>query len=142
MTFVPPGILASLDFPAILDGLPLGVAVLDREGRVVTLNAALERLTGFAREEVRGVPCRHVLRSGLCHRHCPVQGPADTEIINRHRRKIPVRISAIPVRDTKGQDVYRIDLVEDPGPCMALAPSTRCTHCISTASFSRVDVPW
>lgn len=113
MTFVPPGILASLDFPAILDGLPLGVAVLDREGRVVTLNAALERLTGFAREEVRGVPCRHVLRSGLCHRHCPVQGPADTEIINRHRRKIPVRISAIPVRDTKGQDVYRIDLVED-----------------------------
>ena len=113
MTLVPPGILASLDFPAILDGLPIGVAVLDREGRVLTVNTALERLTGITREQARGVPCRHVVRSGLCLRRCPAQGPGDTEIVNRHRRKIPVRISAIPVRDASGQDLFRLDLVED-----------------------------
>ena len=71
MTLVPPQLLASLDFPAILDGLPIGVAVLDREGRVITVNAALERLTGFSRQEARGVWCRHVVRSGLCHRSQP-----------------------------------------------------------------------
>lgn len=113
MTLVPPQLLASLDFPGILDGLPIGVAVLDREGRVITVNAALERLTGFSREEARGVWCRHVIRSGLCHRRCPLEGPADTEIVNRHRRKIPVRLSAVPVRDASGRDVFRLDLVED-----------------------------
>jgi transcriptional regulator with PAS, ATPase and Fis domain len=113
MTLVSPTLLASLDFPAILDGLPLGVAVLDREGRVVTVNTALERMTGFTREEARGVPCKHVLRSGICQGKCPVSGPADTEIINRHRRKIPVRISAVPVRDPQGQELFRLDIVED-----------------------------
>ena len=113
MTPVSPALLASLDLPAVLDGLPLGVAVLDREGRVVTLNSALERLTGFSREEARGAPCRHVIRSGLCHRRCPSGGPEDTDIVNRHRRRIPVRISAVPVRDAQGRDLYRLDLVED-----------------------------
>lgn len=113
MPLVPPAILASLDLPGILDGLPLGVAVLDPEGRVVTVNTALERLTGFTREEARGVPCRHVIRSGLCHRRCQEQGSADSEIVNRHRRRIPVRISIIPVLDTLGRLQYRLDVVED-----------------------------
>jgi len=113
MSLVPPELLASLDLPAILDGLPMGVAVLDREGRVLTVNSALERLTGFTREQARGVPCRHVVRSGLCMRRCPAQWPADTEIVNRQRRMIPVRISAIPVRDASGLELFRLDLVED-----------------------------
>jgi PAS domain S-box-containing protein len=108
-----PELIASVDLPAILDGLPIGVAVLDREGRVITVNAALERLTGFTRLEAAGVWCRHVIRSGLCHRRCPAQGPADTEIVNRHRRKIPVRISAVPVRGADGQELFRLDLIED-----------------------------
>jgi PAS domain S-box-containing protein len=113
MTPVSPATLASIDLPGILDGLPLGVAVQDREGRVVMVNTALERLTGFTREEVRGVPCRHVIRSGLCHRRRQEYGSADTEIINRHRRRIPVRISVIAVRDNQGQELYRLDVVED-----------------------------
>ena len=113
MPLVSPTLLASLDLPGILDGLPLGVAVQDQEGRVVTINTALERLTGFTREEVAGVPYRHVIRSGLSHRRRQEYGSADTEIVNRHRRRIPVRISVIPVRDTLGQELYRIDVVED-----------------------------
>lgn len=113
MPLVPPATLASLDLPGLLDGLPLGVAVLDPEGRVVTVNTALERLTGFTREEARGVPCRHVVRSGLSHRRNQEHGTSDTEIVNRHRRRIPVRISAIPVRDREGHELYRLDVVED-----------------------------
>lgn len=113
MALVPPELLASLDLPAILDGLPLGVAVLDREGKVVTINTALERLTGFTREEARGVPCRHVVRSGLCLRKCPAKGGADTEIFNRHRRRIAVRVSAVPIRDASGRELFRLDIIED-----------------------------
>jgi PAS domain S-box-containing protein len=113
MNLVPPALLASLDLPAILDDLPIGMAVLDREGRVLTVNTALERLTGFTREQARGVPCRHVVRSGLCQCSCPAEEPQDTDIVNRLRRRIPVRISAIPVRDVSGQELFRLDLVED-----------------------------
>lgn len=113
MNLVPPAMLASLDFPAILDGLPFGVAVLDREGRVVTLNAALERLTGFTRDEARGAPYRHVIRSGLSLRSSPAKGPEDTDIVNRHRRRIPVRVSAVPVRDASGGELLRLEIVED-----------------------------
>ncbi|GFK93739.1 Transcriptional regulatory protein ZraR [Fundidesulfovibrio magnetotacticus] len=110
---IPPEILASIDLPGVLDGLPLGVAVLDPEGRVITVNSALERLTGISREEARGVPCRHVIRSGLCFRRCPAEGGADTDIVNRNRARIPVRLSAVPVRDALGRELYRLDIVED-----------------------------
>jgi len=113
MKSIPPEILASIDLPGVLDGLPLGVAVLDPEGRVLAVNSALERLTGFSREEARGAPCRHVIRSGLCHRRCPAEGGADTDIVNRHRRRTPVRISAVPVRDALGAELFRLDIVED-----------------------------
>ena len=43
--------------------VPVGVALLDEKGHVLMLNKALEALTGYSREEVRGLPCRHVLRS-------------------------------------------------------------------------------
>jgi len=108
-----PELLASIDFPAMLDGLPIGVAVVDREGRVVTVNTALERLTGFSRNEVRGVPSRHVVRSGLCQRKTPSDTAQDTDIVNRHRRKIPVRVSALPVKAREGKTLFRLELVED-----------------------------
>jgi PAS domain-containing protein len=59
------------DLPALLDGLPVGVVLLDDEGRVLMLNKALEALTGYSRDEVRGLPCRHVLRSRACVQDCP-----------------------------------------------------------------------
>ncbi|HBE94182.1 MAG TPA: transcriptional regulator, partial [Desulfovibrio sp.] len=85
-----------LDFPGLLDGLPVGVAVLDGQGRVQFLNRALEALTGFAREDAQGLPCRHVLRSRACVQDCPwARGEgeglgAETDLINRHRRRISV----------------------------------------------------
>lgn len=107
------------DIPVLLDELPMGVALLDGRGHVLMLNKALEELTGFTREEVRGLPCRHILRSRACVQHCPHEHGSDahhgvdTDCINRHRRKIPVRITPVCVRDDKGQPVYILDVVED-----------------------------
>ncbi len=107
------------DLPALLDGLPMGVVLLDDEGRVLMLNKALEALTGYSREEVRGLPCRHVLRSRACVQDCPHgrENPSgagiETDCINRHRRKIPVRITPVRVADGNNRPVCVLDVVED-----------------------------
>lgn len=107
-----------LDFPGLLDGLPVGVAVLDGQGRIQFLNRALEAPTGFAREDAQGLPCRHVLRSRACVQDCPwARGEgeglgAETDLINRHRRRIPVRLTPVRLRDADGREVCRLDVIE------------------------------
>jgi PAS domain S-box-containing protein len=107
------------DLPALLDGLPVGVILLDNDGRVLLLNKALEALTGYTRDEVRGLPCRHVLRSRACVQGCPhgnEDGPGvgvETDCINRHRRKIPVRITPVRVADGMNRPVCVLDVIED-----------------------------
>lgn len=107
------------NIPALLDGLPMGVALLDGEGHVLMLNKALEALTGFSRDEVRGLPCQHVLHSRACVHNCPHRAEKlpdtgiETDCINRHRRKIPVRITPVRVVDGKNNPVCILDVVED-----------------------------
>ncbi|MEW6352449.1 MAG: sigma 54-interacting transcriptional regulator [Thermodesulfobacteriota bacterium] len=107
--------------PQFMDEVPVGIVVLDPDRRVVLLNRTLEALTGFVPEEARGVPCRYVLRSNLCFDVCPVLKAAENSesvcveanIINRGREKIPVRVSAAPVLDLKGNLVAFVESVED-----------------------------
>lgn len=105
------------DLPRLLDGLPIGVALLDGHGHILMLNKTLEALTGFSREEVQGLPCRHVLRSRACVQNCPHAGKenqgVETDCINRHRRKIPIRITPVRIHDDQGQLVCVLDVVED-----------------------------
>lgn len=107
------------DLPALLDGLPMGIVLLDGHGHVLMLNKALETLTGYTREEVRGLPCKHVLRSRACVQDCPHERPdssgsgIETDCINRHRRKIPVRITPVRVEDGQSRPVCVLDVVED-----------------------------
>ncbi len=131
--------LDQADLPRILRELPFGVAVLDRERRTLFLNSALERLTGFSSAEVAGVPCRHVLRGSFCLHHCPAlaqskdgaacaAGICDAEsraaesratesregtLINRHRRKVSVRLTSVPVLDRGGALLCTLDVIED-----------------------------
>jgi len=85
------------------------------------MNRTLEVLSGFSTEEVLGVPCRSVLRSNICHQQCPLLtfeedtrcSRIDGDIINRDRQKIPVRLSAVPLRDMEGNEVGVLETVED-----------------------------
>ena len=117
-----PGLLerpfALADF---LNDLPLAVAVLDRERRLVMVNQAMEALTGFDGADTRGVPCRHVMRFNLCRSACPaVQaeqagGPVRSEgdIINQARRRIPVRVSSAALKDGRGRLLGYVETFED-----------------------------
>lgn len=112
------------DLLRVLGGLPFGVAVLDSERRALFLNPALEGLTGFSSAEVAGVPCRHVLRGSFCLHDCPCppRGQAclaggnrsrEGTLINRNRRKIPVRLTSLPVTDRSGEFLCSLDVIED-----------------------------
>ncbi len=92
---------------SLLDELQLGVIILDPDLRVLYVNLAFEALSGFNREDVRGLACRNILRSNLCVQNCPVrEARADNalvkstgDIINLERRKISVCLNTTPLRD-------------------------------------------
>ena len=112
---------SSVKLPSIMDELSLGIAFMDLDHRILLLNRTFEVLSGFSREEVRGVPCRDVLRSNVCYHKCLIaeaqqsKGPISAEgnIINREHQKIPVRLTATPLNDVRGRLVGYLETVED-----------------------------
>ena len=112
---------STVEFSSLMDEISLGVVIMDLEQRILFLNSTFEVLSGFTREEVRGVPCRDVLRLNICQQECPViqakksNAPVSVEgnIINRERQKIPVRLTAVPLGDVQGKVVGFLETVED-----------------------------
>jgi PAS domain S-box-containing protein len=102
---------------AVVQASASGILVVDRYGRVVDMNPALERLTGWTLREVRGEPCCDVIgcqREGergppvmaLCPLHGNTQGKdrafIEYEIRTRSGEFIPVEASYGLVRDEQG----------------------------------------
>jgi PAS domain S-box-containing protein len=110
-----------LALPSFLDEIPLGLAVLNTNRQIVLFNRTLEGLTGYARQEIKGIPCAYILRSNICLENCPalsIQDSADAvcmeaNIINRDRQKIPVRITTSVIRDIHGRIMGYLEAVED-----------------------------
>ncbi len=108
-------------FSHLMNRIPTSLAILDKEMRTIFLNRSLEALTGFTSDQVRGVPCRHVLRTNLCGKKCPVHsmGPdsepicVEADLVNRSREKIPVRVSMAPITDESGHLTGWLETFED-----------------------------
>jgi PAS domain S-box-containing protein len=104
-------------YRAILESLPTGVYLVDRDRRIVFWNDGCERITGYLRHEVIGRSCAADLlmhcdekRDALCGVACPLVAtmhdgkPREAHIFLRHRngQRLPVLVRAIPVRDDRG----------------------------------------
>lgn len=108
-------------FTFLLDEIPLGIAVLGRDRKILLMNRALEGLTGFVQQDAAGIPCSHILRSDICVTKCPLmdlkKGAGtvcmEGDIINRDRQKIPVRVTFAPIRHPDGRIAGFIEAVED-----------------------------
>ena len=113
-----------VDFTALLDEIPVGVALLSRNRRVRLLNRSLKILTGFGQKESADIACHHILRSDICIRNCPVlhmdaeSGPVCSEgnLINKDRQMIPIRITSSPVKDQQGRLAGFMETIEDLRP--------------------------
>ncbi|WP_461210578.1 sigma-54 interaction domain-containing protein [Desulfocurvus sp. DL9XJH121] len=126
------GILNSpVPFLPLLDEIPLAVLLLDTRRRVVAMNQAAEVLIGFPARRSLGLPCRYALRGSLCGRSCPLAGLdrdsspacAEGDIINADRERIPVRVTASPVRAADGSVQGYMETVEDLRLLRNLEPS-------------------
>jgi len=90
----------------LLDAIPHGIAVVDRECKIVAINQTLEALTGVTLADVRGVYVDFVLRSNIARRgrtfrEVLTDGQAqiiEGDIVSRDRRKIPMRFTISPLR--------------------------------------------
>lgn len=105
----------------LLDMAPVGVVILDINRNILFLNQAAQGMTGYSRDEVMGAPCMYVIRSGLCERKCPLSPmnpdsapvKAETDIINRLRQKISVRITSAPLINSSGNMIGYVEFIED-----------------------------
>lgn len=110
-----------LDFTHILDEIPLGILVLDRDRRVVHLNRYFEALSGYAIATARGVHCRNILRSSACITGCPALSinpdnrsvSCKSDMINLDRQKLPIRLHSAPLLNLEGETTGYIETVED-----------------------------
>lgn len=107
-------------FQFLCDAMPLGLCLVDMEGKIVFWNAASEAITGYLRQEVLGRLYRgdlllsagqrtgDVIPPGL---QCPVIGvlrdgrPVAAEMFLRHKdgHRAPVHVEAFALRDAMGE---------------------------------------
>ncbi|MBS3809238.1 MAG: sigma 54-interacting transcriptional regulator [Desulfobacterales bacterium] len=105
----------------ILDEIPSGIVILDKNLRIRYMNRAISALTGYSPDEARTISCHNILRSRVCIKSCPAaQMTENTEpickqsdLINRDRQKIPVRITLAPLREESGSLIGYMETVED-----------------------------
>ncbi|MBN1770409.1 MAG: sensor domain-containing diguanylate cyclase [Deltaproteobacteria bacterium] len=115
-------------FRTIVDELPDGVYVTDRERRIVYWNRGAERITGYTAAETLGSSCAdnllmHVDGEGtrLCLKGCPLSttladGEArDTDLYLQHKagHRVPVRVRVAPLRDREGRIAGAVETFTD-----------------------------
>jgi len=118
-TFAIPGEIVLDD---LLAGFPHASAVLDEGFRIVTLNRLFEALTGYGHDIAVGVYADFILRSNMGNsrgqifqRVLEAGEPAtiDGDIINRSRKRIPVRFTVAPLHTRKGAHTRGLLLVAE-----------------------------
>ncbi|ETR73391.1 MAG: Fis family transcriptional regulator [Candidatus Magnetoglobus multicellularis str. Araruama] len=110
-----------IEMSNLTDGIPISIAILDKNRRIITINSAFEALSGFYRDDIRNVSCFHVTRSRLCMQNCPMTNGTphkepisiETDIINKNRELVPVLLNLSPVFDHQDNCVGYIESIKD-----------------------------
>jgi diguanylate cyclase (GGDEF)-like protein/PAS domain S-box-containing protein len=115
----------------ILESLPTGLCVLDRQNRILLWSTGAESITGHLKHEVLGHSCiaeplLHCDQPGceFCGEHCPAARTLKTSqptsaigfIHHKSGHEIPVRIRAVPVRDQHGCMIGTVETFEEVHP--------------------------
>jgi sigma-B regulation protein RsbU (phosphoserine phosphatase) len=124
-------LLDNLDAPELLNLLPDGAYITDRQRTIQFWNKAAERITGWSAADVVGRGCHenilvHMDKDGhsLCGRdHCPlyrsiITGRSSTTPVlvfaqHKGRLRIPVEVMVSPVRDRAGKIIGGIEIFRD-----------------------------
>ena len=120
----------------ILDSLSDGVYVCDRDRRIVYWSTSAQRITGWQPADVVGRLC---LEDVLCHEdrdghrlcgeeHCPLHRSMVTGVTTtvpvivfargKDGRKIPMQVTAAPIRNESGEVVGGVETFRDVSPTL------------------------
>ena len=58
-------------YPSILESIAEGIVVIGLDRKVIFINKMARDLIGLGDEKVEGKPCREVVKTDLCTKHCP-----------------------------------------------------------------------
>ncbi len=61
---------ANINILSVFDMLPIGIAMLNKDGVMLYCNKKLGKLIDYSPEQAIGLPCRHVLKTRLCVSGC------------------------------------------------------------------------
>jgi PAS domain S-box-containing protein len=113
---------ADIPCQAIMESLADGVFTVDREWTVTYFNRAAGEIIGIAPEEAVGRKCWDVFHSSICDGACALkqciasgQPLSNTSIfiVRPDGEKIPISISASPLRDAGGRIVGGVETFRD-----------------------------
>jgi two-component system sensor histidine kinase HydH len=102
----------------VVESMADGLISIDREGRIVTLNRQAAEILGSGREVLEGKEIKDVLGAGVGEILSSIEGQAfvrDMEMeVRRHPDgRIPLSLSAAPLRDEQGREMGSVLLIKD-----------------------------
>lgn len=105
----------------ILRCVSVGVVAVDPDGRIIEFNRAAERITGYAKEMVVGVPYADLLGKRIGRRfgvlHTMETGAAldgeEKRIVSSEGERVPVRFSTSLVRGDEGEVIGAVEVFAD-----------------------------
>lgn len=115
-------------YRAVLESLPLGVYLVDRNRQILFWNAEAERLTGYLAQEVIGRECHDNLlmhcdenQKVLCGSACPLAATMldgrgrEARLFLRHKdgARILIKMQSIPVHDEFGAVIGSAECFEE-----------------------------
>ncbi len=75
----------------VLTGVPNGVIVVDRDGRIVLFNQAAETITGFSASEMNGRRYSEILAKGVSRRQTPLYTLATGFCLDQEEKKVTTK---------------------------------------------------
>ncbi len=107
---------------AIMESLADGVFTVDTDWNITFFNRAAGNVTGIAPDEALGRKCWEVFHSSLCDGACALRSCIEGDktlsnqaifIVRPDGTKVPVSISAAPLRDASGRIVGGVETFRD-----------------------------
>lgn len=106
----------------ILDSVADGVFTVDLSWRITTFNRAAEIITGVKKKDALGCLCRDIFHSDICDGACILKQSIKTGnpitnrsiyIIKPDGNKVPVSISAAPLKNQGGEIIGGVETFRD-----------------------------
>jgi PAS domain S-box-containing protein len=106
----------------ILDSIADGVFTVDLDWRIMSFNAAAERITGVKRAKALGRQCCDVFRASICETGCALKGTRHTGrpvvnkavyILRADGERIPISVSTAVLKDEHGHVIGGVETFRD-----------------------------